>query len=210
MARTRSLAARLVAGGHVRLNARRIETPAKPVGPGDVLTIALERQVRVLKVVAPGARRSGFSEASLLFEELTPGSGGSGICPPPGPPMVLFKPVNIPRTAPWQTLPGLLQKSCKYPWTIWANRANVNYPHGIDRVLHYGRRQGATRARARSGKFWKDCDIMEFRSMVPFSTLRFVNGIASREGNRQLFSMILGIGPLTGRAGDVAFAREGK
>jgi ribosome-associated heat shock protein Hsp15 len=75
------LAARLVAEGHVRLNARRIETPAKVVGPGDVLTIALERQVRVLKVVAPGARRGGFSEASLLFEDLS----DPGICRPPGP-----------------------------------------------------------------------------------------------------------------------------
>jgi len=33
VAKTRSLAARLVAEGHVRLNARRIETPAKAVGP---------------------------------------------------------------------------------------------------------------------------------------------------------------------------------
>jgi len=81
VAKTRSLAARLVARGHVRLNARRIETPAKGVGPGDVVTIALERQVRVLKVVAPGARRGGFSEASRLFEELS----DPGICPPPGP-----------------------------------------------------------------------------------------------------------------------------
>ncbi len=73
--KSRSLAARLVAEGRVRLNARRTESPAKAIGPGDVLTIALERQVRILKVVAPGARRGGFSEASLLFEELTPGSG---------------------------------------------------------------------------------------------------------------------------------------
>jgi ribosome-associated heat shock protein Hsp15 len=89
VARTRSLAARLVAGGRVRLNARRIETPAKGVGPGDVLTIALERQVRVLKVVAPGARRGGFAEASRLFEELP----DPGTCPSPGPangPMVQF------------------------------------------------------------------------------------------------------------------------
>jgi ribosome-associated heat shock protein Hsp15 len=69
--RTRSLAARLVTDGHVRLNARRVETPAKPVGPGDVLTIALNERVRVLRVLAPGERRKGFSEASLLFEELT-------------------------------------------------------------------------------------------------------------------------------------------
>jgi ribosome-associated heat shock protein Hsp15 len=74
VARTRSLAAKLITEGHVRLNARRVQTPAKPVGPGDVLTIALEHQVRVLKVVAAGERRKGFLEASLLFEELSPGS----------------------------------------------------------------------------------------------------------------------------------------
>ena len=79
--KSRSLAARLVAEGRVRLNARRIESPAKAVGPGDVLTIALERQVRILKVVAPGARRGGFSEASLLFEELS----DPGLCRPPDP-----------------------------------------------------------------------------------------------------------------------------
>ena len=81
VAKARGVAARLVAEGHVRLNARRIETPAKAVGAGDVLTIALERQVRVLKVVAPGARRGGFSEASLLFEELS----DLGDLRPPGP-----------------------------------------------------------------------------------------------------------------------------
>ncbi|MGH6794061.1 MAG: RNA-binding S4 domain-containing protein [Methylocella sp.] len=86
VAKTRGLAARLISEGHVRLNARRIETPAKGVAPGDVLTIALERQVRVLKVVAAGARRGGFAEASRLFEELRdppiypqPGSGGGPI-----------------------------------------------------------------------------------------------------------------------------------
>jgi ribosome-associated heat shock protein Hsp15 len=69
--KTRSLAARLVAEGHVRLNARRIETPAKGVVPGDVLTIALEQDVRVLKVIGPGTRRGAYSEAKLLFEDLS-------------------------------------------------------------------------------------------------------------------------------------------
>jgi ribosome-associated heat shock protein Hsp15 len=69
--KTRSLAARLVSDGHVRLNARRIDTPAKAVVPGDVLTISLERKVRVLKIVGPGTRRGGFAEASLLFEDLS-------------------------------------------------------------------------------------------------------------------------------------------
>jgi hypothetical protein len=61
-----------------------------------------------------------------------------------------------------------------------------------------------------SGKFWKVCDTMEIRSMAPLSASRYVNGIASRVGDRQLFSMTPGMGPLTGRAGDTAFAREGK
>lgn len=69
--KTRTLAARLVTDGYVRLNGHRIETPAHPVGAGDVLTIALERQVRVLRVVAPGARREAYPEAKLLFDELT-------------------------------------------------------------------------------------------------------------------------------------------
>ena len=72
--KTRSLAAKLVLDGHVRVNAQRTETPAKPVGPGDVLTIALESRVAVLRVVGIGARRGPFSEARLLFEDLNPRS----------------------------------------------------------------------------------------------------------------------------------------
>jgi hypothetical protein len=43
--------------------------------------------------------------------------------------------------------------------------------------------------------------------MAPFATSRRVDGRA-REVDRRLFSMTLGIGPLTGR-GDAACAREG-
>jgi ribosome-associated heat shock protein Hsp15 len=68
--KTRSLAAKLVIEGHVRVNAQRVETPAKPVGPGDVLTIALENRVAVLRIVGIGTRRGPFSEARLLFEDL--------------------------------------------------------------------------------------------------------------------------------------------
>jgi ribosome-associated heat shock protein Hsp15 len=42
------------------------------VNVGDVLTIALERDVRVLKVMAPGTRRGPFPEAQTLYEDLTP------------------------------------------------------------------------------------------------------------------------------------------
>jgi ribosome-associated heat shock protein Hsp15 len=69
--RTRSAAARLVADGYVRVNSRPVENPAKSIAPGDVLTIALERDVRVLRIVAPGLRRGPFKEAAALFEDLS-------------------------------------------------------------------------------------------------------------------------------------------
>ncbi len=69
--KTRTRAAQLVASGHVRINARRIDAPAKAVAPGDVLTIALEQEVRVLRVLNPGTRRDGYRQARLLFEDLS-------------------------------------------------------------------------------------------------------------------------------------------
>jgi ribosome-associated heat shock protein Hsp15 len=68
--KTRALAAKLVDAGHVRLNGARAAGPAKGVRPGDVLTIALERQVKVLKVVAAGERRGPYEEARRLYEDI--------------------------------------------------------------------------------------------------------------------------------------------
>jgi len=71
--KTRALAAKLVTAGHVRLNGARAAGPDKPVRPSDVLTIALERQVKVLRVVAPGERRGPYEEARRLYEDLSAG-----------------------------------------------------------------------------------------------------------------------------------------
>ena len=68
--KSRTLAARLVADGHVRVNGQRSIAPARLVGVDDVVTVALERQVRVLRIVATGERRGPFVEARLLFEDL--------------------------------------------------------------------------------------------------------------------------------------------
>ena len=68
--KSRTGAAKLVEDGHVRVNAVRADTPAKAIRPGDVLTVALDRQVRVLKVLAPGERRGPYEEARLLYEDL--------------------------------------------------------------------------------------------------------------------------------------------
>jgi ribosome-associated heat shock protein Hsp15 len=68
--KTRTLAAKLVGEGRIRVNSVRIETPAKAVGPGDVLTIGLERDVRVLRIIANAERRGPYSEARLLYEDV--------------------------------------------------------------------------------------------------------------------------------------------
>jgi ribosome-associated heat shock protein Hsp15 len=76
--KTRSLAARLVNDGHVRVNGQRADAPAKLVGPGDVLTIALDREVKVLRVIAGGERRGPYPEARLLYEDLSPPRDSTG------------------------------------------------------------------------------------------------------------------------------------
>ena len=63
----------------VRLNNERIGQPSRLVRPGDVVTIALDRYVRILKVTGYAERRGSADIARGLFEDLTPP-------PPPKPP----------------------------------------------------------------------------------------------------------------------------
>jgi ribosome-associated heat shock protein Hsp15 len=49
----------------------RIVKPSQTVRPGDVLTVALGRQVRILKVLGLGVRRGPPASARTLYEELT-------------------------------------------------------------------------------------------------------------------------------------------
>jgi ribosome-associated heat shock protein Hsp15 len=72
MARTRADAARLVTAGHVRVNGRKCDQPSKFLALGDVLTISLQRDVRVLRVCAFAARRGPYEEARRLYEDLAP------------------------------------------------------------------------------------------------------------------------------------------
>ena len=75
--KTRALAADLVTSGHVRINGRRSDTPGKAIRTGDVLTIALDRSIRVLRVRLAGVRRGPYEEARLLYEDLSPAATAS-------------------------------------------------------------------------------------------------------------------------------------
>ena len=70
--RTRSAAAELAASGHVRLNGARVTAASKAVKAGDVVTIALDARVRVLKVTGFAARRGAAEQGRALYEDMTP------------------------------------------------------------------------------------------------------------------------------------------
>jgi len=74
--KTRSAAARLVIEGHVRVNMLRVDNPAKALKIGDVLTVALDRHVRVLRVNGPGLRRGPYEEARTLYDDLSGPAAG--------------------------------------------------------------------------------------------------------------------------------------
>jgi ribosome-associated heat shock protein Hsp15 len=74
--RTRSAAAALAAAGHVRINGQRVDAPSRAVRPGDVVTVALDRAVRVLKVLGFAERRGSADDARALCEPLEPAGGG--------------------------------------------------------------------------------------------------------------------------------------
>jgi ribosome-associated heat shock protein Hsp15 len=70
--RTRSAAAALVDAGHVRINGARVDASSRLVRNSDVVTVALDRNVRVLKVLGYSERRGPAEAARVLFEDLTP------------------------------------------------------------------------------------------------------------------------------------------
>jgi len=75
MLRTRSAASGLVEAGYVRLNGKRITGPSQLVRAGDVITLALDRSVRVLKVAGFCEKRGAPPAARALYREMTTSSG---------------------------------------------------------------------------------------------------------------------------------------
>ena len=68
--KARTSAAELVERGFVRINGVRETSPGHAVKTGDVLTIALDRSVRVLKVIGFSERRGDAPSARVLYEDL--------------------------------------------------------------------------------------------------------------------------------------------
>jgi ribosome-associated heat shock protein Hsp15 len=68
--RTRDDAAALADGGYVRVNGARIDAAGRMVRAGDVITVALDRGVRVLRVTGFVERRGPGGTGTSLYEDL--------------------------------------------------------------------------------------------------------------------------------------------
>ena len=71
LTKTRTLATEVVLAGKIRLNRVRVGKPSQIVRVADVLTVTLDRRVRLLRVLGLGLRRGPPASASTLYEELT-------------------------------------------------------------------------------------------------------------------------------------------
>ncbi|NIX75211.1 RNA-binding S4 domain-containing protein [Microvirga terricola] len=74
-AKSRTLAAKLVASGDVRVNGQRTDSAAKAIAVGDVVTIALARATVLVRVADLGVRRGPAPEARQLYVEIGPDDG---------------------------------------------------------------------------------------------------------------------------------------
>ena len=70
LVRTRGAAAALAGSGYVRVNGARINAPGRMIRAGDVITVVLDRGVRVLKVIGVVDRRGPAPSAAALYQDL--------------------------------------------------------------------------------------------------------------------------------------------
>ncbi len=70
IAKSRSVAAKLIEDGCIRVNRQRVIKASATVKCGDVLTATLHGRVRVIQVLALAGRRGPACEAQTLFAEL--------------------------------------------------------------------------------------------------------------------------------------------
>ncbi|MGD9845979.1 MAG: RNA-binding S4 domain-containing protein [Variibacter sp.] len=82
LVRTRVAAAELANQGHVRINGQRADAASRAVRAGDVVTVALDRGVRVMKVLAFAERRGSPGEAAALYERLDVAESPEGVSSP--------------------------------------------------------------------------------------------------------------------------------
>ncbi|MEO1918558.1 MAG: RNA-binding S4 domain-containing protein [Paracoccaceae bacterium] len=70
--KARSISAKVVNAGHVRLNGVKVKKSSTPIKVGDTLEFMQAETIRIVKLQALGIRRGPAVEAQTLYEDLTP------------------------------------------------------------------------------------------------------------------------------------------
>ncbi|MHA1128081.1 MAG: RNA-binding S4 domain-containing protein [Alphaproteobacteria bacterium] len=70
--KARSISAKVISAGHVRLNGVKVKKTSTPVKVGDTLEFLQAETLKIVKIEALGVRRGPAVEAQTLFEDLTP------------------------------------------------------------------------------------------------------------------------------------------
>ena len=84
--KSRSISAKAVTGGKVRINGVHASKASASVAVGDVLTFVQGDRVRIVQIVDLGTRRGPAPEAQALYEDKTPPSTPKPAAPPRGGP----------------------------------------------------------------------------------------------------------------------------
>ena len=71
LVKTRTLAARMVEGGKVRINRNKVRKAGYTIKPGDTLTFMHGGRLRVIEILLTATRRGPASEARTLYRDLT-------------------------------------------------------------------------------------------------------------------------------------------
>lgn len=78
--KSRALASEFCAEGRIRVNRTPVSKPATTVKIGDVVTLPLGPEIRVVRVLALGVRRGPPTEARTLYEEVAGVDHASAKC----------------------------------------------------------------------------------------------------------------------------------
>jgi ribosome-associated heat shock protein Hsp15 len=70
--KSRTIAAEVIAEGHVRVNGTRVSRPGRDITTGDTLTFPQGPRIRVIRITALGQRRGPATEAQGLYVDLDP------------------------------------------------------------------------------------------------------------------------------------------
>ncbi len=76
--KTRAMASKLCAAGRVRIDGEVVTKAHAAIRPGHVLTFRQARDIRVVRIVALGARRGSAAEARTLYEDLVADDARAG------------------------------------------------------------------------------------------------------------------------------------